>query len=425
MSGFIANARMYAVAPEVEAAWRELIERVAAEAEGPARLHALPGAEAIEELWARRDLGAVQMCGYPIALRLSDVTPLAAPVPAAEWAGGGAVYRSDLIVKADSAHRTLADTSVAARWTIAHSPFRLQRLSASSPDIPHPRATDALSRGRRNLVTARRILDAVLAGDMNVGPLDAFWQMLIRKYHPELDGRRAGDEIDGCGADAGFRRLGGDRSRRRHAVEAGLRRGQGRALVSAFGAGPSRSRASFRSTRPTSRRPSPGIGKRAPPITVPRSMRIAVLGAGAVGGVVAWHLAQAGAGPIVIARPESAERLAREGLTLVSASGPATVPVQATSDPRALGPRDLVLVALKAHDGPAALPASPSAAAARRDDDRGADAERHSVVVFPRGAESATDGGAPHHGRGPGRRPVRRRARRPHSRLRRLYGRLA
>ena len=35
-------------------------------------------------------------------------------------------------------------------------------------------------------MTARRILDAVLAGDIDVGPLDAFWHLLIRKYRPEL-----------------------------------------------------------------------------------------------------------------------------------------------------------------------------------------------------------------------------------------------
>jgi 2-dehydropantoate 2-reductase len=85
-------------------------------------------------------------------------------------------------------------------------------------------------------------------------------------------------------------------------------------------------------------------------------MRIAVLGAGSVGGVVAWHLARAGAEPVIVARPASAELLAREGLTLIGAGGPETVMVAATADARALGPRALVLVALKAQDWPAALP---------------------------------------------------------------------
>ena len=85
-------------------------------------------------------------------------------------------------------------------------------------------------------------------------------------------------------------------------------------------------------------------------------MRIAILGAGSVGGVIAWHLVRAGAAPAIVARPESAALLAREGLTVTGPAGPQTVAVAATADPEALGPRDLVLVALKAQDWPAALP---------------------------------------------------------------------
>ena len=85
-------------------------------------------------------------------------------------------------------------------------------------------------------------------------------------------------------------------------------------------------------------------------------MRIAILGAGAVGGVVAWHLARAGSDPVIVARPQSARRLADEGLTLADASGSATVTVRASADPEGLGPQDLVLVGLKAQDWQPALP---------------------------------------------------------------------
>jgi len=85
-------------------------------------------------------------------------------------------------------------------------------------------------------------------------------------------------------------------------------------------------------------------------------MRIAILGAGAVGGVVAWHLARAGSDPVIVARPQSARRLADEGLTLADASGSATVTVRASADPEGLGPQDLVLVGLKAQDWHQALP---------------------------------------------------------------------
>src|SRR5580698_850928 len=110
MSEWIANARMYAVTPAVEDAWRELLARVAAEADVTLRYVPYPAPRPLEDLWSRPDLGAVFMCGYPIALGLAPVVPLAAPIPAAEWAGGRAVYRTDLIVRKEAPYRTLEDT---------------------------------------------------------------------------------------------------------------------------------------------------------------------------------------------------------------------------------------------------------------------------------------------------------------------------
>src|SRR5206468_2162780 len=122
MSRFIANARMYAVTPEAEIAWRELLARVGAEAGVALDYMPYPAPQPLEQLWARPDLGAVQMCGYPIALRLADVVPLAAPIPDAAWAEGRAVYRTDLIVRADAPYRTLPDTFAGKLgWTVEHS----------------------------------------------------------------------------------------------------------------------------------------------------------------------------------------------------------------------------------------------------------------------------------------------------------------
>jgi 2-dehydropantoate 2-reductase len=83
--------------------------------------------------------------------------------------------------------------------------------------------------------------------------------------------------------------------------------------------------------------------------------RIAVVGVGAVGGSVAFHLARAGLAPTLIARPAQAEALAREGLTLLGAGVDETVRVAVASDARAAGPQDLVLVGFKGQDWPAGL----------------------------------------------------------------------
>jgi 2-dehydropantoate 2-reductase len=85
-------------------------------------------------------------------------------------------------------------------------------------------------------------------------------------------------------------------------------------------------------------------------------MRVAIVGAGAIGGVVTWHLARAGAAPVIVARPSGAANFARHGLTVTGPSGTETARVAATADPAALGACDLVLVGLKAHDWPSALP---------------------------------------------------------------------
>ena len=192
------NARMYAVTPDVEAAWRSLLGHVTDEAGVELDYLPYPAPQPLEHLWTRPDLGCVFMCGYPIALGLADVSPLAAPIPDAAWAQGRAVYRSDLIVRRDAPYRTLEDTFAGtAGWTVEHShsgfnAFRHHLLRYVTPGRPQVYAGMT-----GNLVTARRILDSVLDGSIDVGPLDAYWHMLIARHMPALtSGIRVLDTTD-------------------------------------------------------------------------------------------------------------------------------------------------------------------------------------------------------------------------------------
>lgn len=187
MSPWIANARMYAVTPEVESAWRRLLERVAAEADVALEYLPYPAPQPLEHLWSRSDLGAVLMCGYPIASQLAHVQPIAAPIPRVPWAAGRAVYRTDLIVRAGAPFGRLEDTfGGRAGWTVAHShsgfnAFRHHLLAYRTPERP------MLYRQMvGNLVTARNVLDAVREGRIDVGPLDAYWHLLIARHAPQL-----------------------------------------------------------------------------------------------------------------------------------------------------------------------------------------------------------------------------------------------
>jgi ABC-type phosphate/phosphonate transport system substrate-binding protein len=183
MSRFIGNARMYAVAPAAEAAWQALLDAVARDAGVPLDYEAYPAPAPLEALWRRADLGGAFMCGFPIALGLADVRVLAAPIPSAAWAGGRAVYRSDFIVRADSPFRTLADTfGHRIGWTVAHSQSGFNAPRHHLLRHGHSLYRESLG----DLVTARRVLDAVLEGRIEVGPLDAYWHALIARHRPDL-----------------------------------------------------------------------------------------------------------------------------------------------------------------------------------------------------------------------------------------------
>lgn len=187
MTHLIANARMYAVTPEAEAAWRELLDRVTRHARVEFDYLPYPAPQPLEELWARADLGCVFMCGFPIALQMADIVPVAAPIPAALWAVGRALYRSDLIVRADSPFRVLADTfEGTVGWTVEHSHSGFNALRHHLLPYRRDGRAAVFAHSVGNLVTARKILDSVIDGSIDMGPLDGYWHLLIRRYLPEL-----------------------------------------------------------------------------------------------------------------------------------------------------------------------------------------------------------------------------------------------
>jgi 2-dehydropantoate 2-reductase len=83
-------------------------------------------------------------------------------------------------------------------------------------------------------------------------------------------------------------------------------------------------------------------------------MRIAVVGAGAIGGSIVHVLAQAGLDPVLIARGESAHAVARDGLRVRRAGVEEISHPRVFSDTRGLGPFDAVIGTLKGQDWAAA-----------------------------------------------------------------------
>ena len=85
-------------------------------------------------------------------------------------------------------------------------------------------------------------------------------------------------------------------------------------------------------------------------------MRIAVFGAGSVGGYFGARLADAGHAVTFIARGAHLDAIAREGLRVTSINGDVVCRAPATDDPSTVGVVDLVLVGVKAWQVPEVAP---------------------------------------------------------------------
>ena len=85
-------------------------------------------------------------------------------------------------------------------------------------------------------------------------------------------------------------------------------------------------------------------------------MKIAIMGAGGIGGCYGGLLAQAGFAVTLIARGAHLKAIAARGLKLVQPDGEFTVDVAATDDPSVVGPVDLVIFSVKSHQNSKAIP---------------------------------------------------------------------
>jgi len=183
----VVNARMYAATPAVKAAWQALFERVAA-ASGIALSyldHAAPAP--LDVLWARNDLGAALMCGFPFASATEQPWLLAAPVPSPARYAGRPRYCTDFIVRADKPYSTLQDTfGGRIGWTVTHSQSGYNAVRHHLAELdPTPQYAQWVG----PLVTPRRVIDAVIEGTIDVGPLDSYFHDLLRRHDPQMASR--------------------------------------------------------------------------------------------------------------------------------------------------------------------------------------------------------------------------------------------
>lgn len=190
MTPLVANARMYAVTAEAGELWRQLLDRVGRAAGVPLSYleHAAPAP--LEALWSRDDLGLAFMCGYPFARAEPPPQAVSAPVPRDPRCAGRAMYWTDLVVRADGPFRNLADTfGGRVGWTVEHSQSGFNALRHHL--LAHRGGRDAplYRESVGPLVTPRRVIDAVLSGAIDVGPLDSYFHDLLRRFESETASR--------------------------------------------------------------------------------------------------------------------------------------------------------------------------------------------------------------------------------------------
>ena len=183
----IANARMYGVNTSVAAAWRSLLEWTVARADVPCEVIDYPAPAPLPALWARPDVGCVFMCGYPIATAQPPPRILAAPIPAPLRYCNRPVYCTDIIVRADAPLKQLLD--------ILGRRFAFTTLDSQSGYHAPRRLLAPFARDRGGqlfeatigpLVTPRRVVEAIVSGEADAGPLDSYFHDLLRRHEPAL-----------------------------------------------------------------------------------------------------------------------------------------------------------------------------------------------------------------------------------------------
>lgn len=176
---------MYALNPALGALWRELLLGLAQQADVPLRWVEHDAPAPLAELWQRDDLGCAFICGYPWATWSNAAPrplPLAAPLPHGE---PRPQYASDIVVRADAPFTRIDDLfGRRIAWTVEDSQSGYQALRTWL--APQAQGGALFGGLVGPLVTPRKVVEAVLSGQADGGPLDSYAHALWRHNEPAL-----------------------------------------------------------------------------------------------------------------------------------------------------------------------------------------------------------------------------------------------
>jgi ABC-type phosphate/phosphonate transport system substrate-binding protein len=181
----IANARMYSVSPEAAGLWRRLLTAIIEHAGADVDLLEHTEPNPIGDLWQRTDKAAVFMCGLPYSLSEPKPELIAAPVPAPDEFRGQAQYWSEMVVRSDSAYKTIEDTfggRIALTVPDSQSGCMAALFFLKGAANRYPPYGEVIA----PQVTPLRAMSAVIDGAADVAPIDSYAYHLLRKYRWDL-----------------------------------------------------------------------------------------------------------------------------------------------------------------------------------------------------------------------------------------------
>jgi hypothetical protein len=181
----IANARMYSISPEAAGLWRRLLTAVIEHAGLDIRLLEHTEPKPIDELWQRRDMAGVFMCGLPFSRSNPRPELIAAPVPSPPEFNGLPQYWSAMVVRKDSAFQIIQDTfGRRIALTVPDSQSGclapMHYLMSVADKFPLYREVIAPQ------VTPLGAVLAVVDGTADVAPVDSYAFCLLQKYRRDL-----------------------------------------------------------------------------------------------------------------------------------------------------------------------------------------------------------------------------------------------
>src|SRR6266436_345782 len=125
------------------------------------------------------------MFGFSFVAAARHANLIAVKITPALFYGGRPRYCTDFVVRADRDFARLDDTSGGRiGWTVEHSQSGYNAVRCHLLRTRQQRSEPVFHQWVGPLVTPRRVIEAVIEGTIDVGPLDSYVHDLMKRHEP-------------------------------------------------------------------------------------------------------------------------------------------------------------------------------------------------------------------------------------------------